>query len=62
MQLKLVGNFSVRKVLEKSLILILCHFSLVPVPDGLEGVDKLAVQLDRIGYEERVFFKNLLHL
>ena len=62
MQLELVGDLGVCKVLKEPLILVLSDLTLVTVPDGLQRVDQLAIQLDRVGNEQRVLFENLLDL
>jgi hypothetical protein len=47
---------------EEPLILVLSYLALVAVPDGLQVVDQLSVQLDRVGDEERVLTEDFLDL
>ena len=62
MELVLVRHFGVRKVLEEPLILVFGNITLVSIPDGLQRVDQLSIQFDRVGDEQGVLFEDLLNL
>ena len=61
MQLELIGYLRVRNLLVKALILVLGHLSFLFVPNGLQGVDLLAIESDRIVDELGELRDNLLY-
>jgi hypothetical protein len=61
-KLVLVRNFGIHKILVEHLILVLCHFSLLLIPDGFKVVYQLVVQSNWEFVEKRVLFYNFSHL
>lgn len=51
MKLVLVWDFCVGYLLVESLVLISCYLSFFSVPNGLEGVQLLSVEANRIADE-----------
>ena len=58
----LVRDLSVGQVFIETLILVLSHFRLLTVPDGLERVDGLTIELNWISDKQGILFEDLLDL
>jgi hypothetical protein len=57
-----VGDLGVGDLLKESFVLIISHFTLVSVPNGLKAVHYLPVELDGVADELRELFDDLLNL
>lgn len=62
MQLELVRNLSVSEMFEEPFVFIFSDIAFVPVPDGLQVVDELPIELDRVSDKQRVLAQYLLNL
>ncbi len=60
-ELELVGDLCVGQVLEESLVFIFCDLTLIAIPDGLEVVQDLTIELDGIVYEQRILSNDLFN-
>ncbi len=62
MQQVLVGHLGICNLLKEALVLVCGDLTLISEPDGLQVVEDLSVQLNRIADELRELFNDLLDL
>jgi len=62
MQYILIRDLRICNLLIKAFILIFCHFAFFSVPNGLESIELLPIESDRVAYEIAKLINNFFNL